>query len=85
MLCNVFIIHWLCQQAKKLCIEADGPYHYYNSTHDVNATTLMKHRHLSELDWHVISIPYWEWQSLHTPKAKRLYLKARLAMYKRLR
>ena len=64
---------------KQLCIEVDGPSHYYGNSRRVTASTLMKHRHLRACGWHVISIPYWEVNTLKTlPK----YLDSELSKYK---
>ena len=65
---------------KQLCIEVDGPSHYYGNSRRVTATTLMKHRHLRALGWHVISIPYWECKN---SKTRRKYLESELSKYKR--
>ena len=64
-----------------LCIEADGPTHFYTNTKTTNATTLMKHRHLRAFGYHVISIPVWEWAPLKTKQSRKNYLEMKLGDY----
>ena len=66
---------------QKLCIEVDGPSHFYTNTRIMNSSTLMKHRHLKASGWFVISLPYWEWDKLKTIHEKRNYLITKMANY----
>ena len=64
-----------------LCIEVDGPSHYYTNTRIMNSSTLMKHRHLKASGWFVISLPYWEWNKFKTVHEKRNYLITKMSNY----
>ena len=70
-------------EKKPLCIEVDGPSHFYPRSKKYTTATLMKHRHLRAFGFHVISIPYWEWNRCRDIKAKKKYL--RLKLEKRFR
>ena len=66
-------------EVKPLCIEVDGPSHFYQKSKRYTASTLMKHRHLRAFGFHVISIPYWEWiECKQDMKAKKVYLRSKV-------
>jgi len=45
-----------------VAIEVDGPAHFVG--HAPTGATLLKRRQLQHLGWHLVSVPYWEWDSL---------------------
>ncbi len=69
----------------QLCVEVDGPSHFYAGTRQQTAATAMKHRYLWHFGWHVISVPYWEWgRSGDGSDAPETYLRSLLDRYARV-
>ena len=66
--------------ASRLAVEVDGPSHFMRGNrgeHVVNGTTLLKQRLLRTVGWCVVSIPYFEWDSIASDvHAQREYLRA---------
>ena len=57
-----------------LAVEVDGPSHFARGSKVQLGHAAMKHRHLRQLGYALISIPYWEWDTLATSDAKVRYL-----------
>jgi hypothetical protein len=54
-----------CEGGRKgVAVEVDGPSHYLAGTQQPTGSTLMKRRHLRQLGWELISVPYWEWGAI---------------------
>ena len=51
----------------------------HEGTHRPNGPTLLKHRQLQAAGWRVVSVPYFEWGGLDSPREQRAYLSRRLA------
>ena len=66
--------------SRRIGIEFDGPWHYYtNQPRTPTGRTLFKMRLLKASGWHVLHIPYWEWNDLGDDDASREgYIKTRL-------
>ena len=45
-------------------VEVDGPWHYLVGSQQPTGSTLMKRRHLRQLGWELVSVPYWEWDAI---------------------
>ena len=68
---------------QRLAIEADGPSHFTRNTGGAAVVrplghTSMKHRHLRQLGWDVISVPWYEWDDVRGPVNRREYLLSRI-------
>lgn len=61
-----------------VAIEADGPSHLFDDNSAAMGPTTMKHRHLKALGWHVMDIPYTEWDMLQGDQQTG-YIEERLA------
>ncbi|KAJ1621955.1 hypothetical protein T492DRAFT_1065766, partial [Pavlovales sp. CCMP2436] len=59
-------------------IEVNGPWHYYGGTRTAKPASVTKVRHLRRLGWHVLELPWWEWETLKTFRDKEAYLLAAL-------
>ena len=60
-------------------VEFDGPSHFLASGSPTGAT-LLKRRHLQLLGYHLISVPYWEWDKVKGDNAsEETYLRSRIA------
>lgn len=73
---------------KRVGIEVDGPGHFVRlidkpgtslsrnfddrGENRVNGPTMLKHRLLTHLGWHIIHLPYWEFQDLAGDKAREM-------------
>lgn len=64
----------------KVAIEVDGPCHFVRGARSPNGRTLLKRRLLTKLGWHLVSVPYWEWDQVTAalPRIRREYLCAKL-------
>ena len=58
----------------RIGIEVDGPWHF--TGHSPNSRTLLKRRQLQSLGWHLVSVPYFEWDPLRNDHEKHAYLRA---------
>jgi hypothetical protein len=67
-----FVVEWC---GGPVAFEVDGPSHFVGRK--PNGATLLKRRQLRYLSWHLVSIPYWEWDEIaHAPAtgvAKEVY------------
>jgi hypothetical protein len=48
----------------RIAVEVDGPCHFLRLGRTPTGSTLLKRRHLTLLNYTVISVPYWDWQAL---------------------
>jgi very-short-patch-repair endonuclease len=65
----------------RIVVEVDGPYHYLQGRDGefvVDGSTQFKARILKQLGWTVLQVPYFEWDTLKTPKDQDEYLSALL-------
>lgn len=72
----------------RLAVEADGPSHFSRTPHPSGAllqlgATAMKRRHLQQLGWTVVNVPYSDWDKQTDEQQKVAYLKQRIAEAKR--
>ncbi|EDV27484.1 uncharacterized protein TRIADDRAFT_53222 [Trichoplax adhaerens] len=63
---------------ERIAIEIDGPVHFAYKSNRYLGHTIMKTRHLSLLGWHVIRVPYYEWNKLNDLPEIDRYLKEKL-------
>ena len=52
-----------CGGEQPVAIEVDGPSHFVGRA--PTGATLLKRRQLQHLGWHLVSVPYWEWDALN--------------------
>mmetsp|Transcript_11772 Transcript_11772/g.22697 ORF Transcript_11772/g.22697 Transcript_11772/m.22697 type:complete len:100 (-) Transcript_11772:92-391(-) len=50
---------WIPTQ--NLVVEFDGPFHYCNNTRTPLGSTVMKHRHIQQMGYILVVIPFWVW------------------------
>jgi len=50
-----------CGGEQPVAIEVDGPSHFVGRA--PTGATLLKRRQLQHLGWHLVSVPYWEWDA----------------------
>ena len=64
------IVLW---KSKQVAVEVDGPSHFLSGhrVHLATGATLLKHRQLRALGWHLVVVPYWEWHEVQGSNAKR--------------
>jgi hypothetical protein len=62
----------------KVAIEVDGPSHFIQPLRTVGGPTLCRNRTLAARGYVVVSIPYWEWETLRGVEPKQQYLLAKL-------
>ena len=62
----------------KVAIEVDGSHHYVQPDSTLSGPTLFRNRALAARGYALISIPYWEWEALHSPSQQQQYLLAKL-------
>jgi hypothetical protein len=63
----------------KVAIEVEGPQHYVQPDHTLTGTTQSRNRSLAARGYAVVSIPYWEWNTLHSPQQQQEYLLEKLS------
>jgi len=62
-----------------VALEADGPRHFLGETKISNGSTRMKHRQVRKLDGiKVVSVPYWEWNSIRIDNNNTMFQRAYL-------
>jgi hypothetical protein len=54
-----FVVEW---RGQRVAIEVDGPSHFVGRK--PTGATMLKRRQLRHLGWHLVSVPYWEWDEL---------------------
>jgi len=63
---------------QRVAVEADGPSHMCRNTLRPLGHMALKHRQLRAMGWHVVSVPWHEWDELIGPQEKMQYLQKRL-------
>ena len=62
----------------RIGVEVDGPSHFIGRK--PNGATQLKRRQLRNLGWTLLSVPYWEWDTLGSNReSQRTYLRTALA------
>eukprot|EP01024_Parvocaulis_polyphysoides_P044711 TRINITY_DN41381_c0_g2_i1.p1 TRINITY_DN41381_c0_g2~~TRINITY_DN41381_c0_g2_i1.p1 ORF type:complete len:360 (+),score=33.75 TRINITY_DN41381_c0_g2_i1:35-1081(+) len=67
----------ICLKKYKIAIMIDGPYHF-RSDGNLMGSSLCRNQMLKNLGWHVVNIPYFEWENLTSQIQKFEYLKLKL-------
>jgi hypothetical protein len=64
---------------RRIALEFDGPSHFTTNTLEPLGHTRLRDRLLSAMGWHVVSIPFFDWDRLHNrPEQMDAYVKQRL-------
>ncbi len=63
---------------RRIAIEFDGPTHFTRNTLEPLGHTRLRDRLLSAMGWHVVSIPFFDWDGLHQPEQMDAYVTQRL-------
>jgi very-short-patch-repair endonuclease len=64
---------------RRIALEFDGPSHFTTNTLEPLGHTRLRDRLLSAMGWHVVSIPFFDWDRLHNrPEQMDAYMKQRL-------
>ena len=63
---------------RRIALEFDGPSHFTRNTLEPLGHTRLRDRLLSAMGWHVVSIPFFEWDRLHRPEQMDAYMEHRL-------
>ena len=66
---------------RRIAIEFDGPTHFAAGTLEPLGRTRLRDRLLSAMGWHVVSIPFFDWDRLHQPEQMDAYVKHRLLQH----
>ena len=66
---------------RHVALEFDGPSHFARNTLEPLGRTRLRDRLLSAMGWHVLSIPFFEWDRLHHPELMDAYVKQRLSQH----
>ena len=61
-----------------VALEFDGPSHFTHNTLEPLGHTRLRDRLLSAMGWHVVSVPFFEWDKLHQPEQIDAYVTKRL-------
>jgi very-short-patch-repair endonuclease len=65
---------------RRIALEFDGPSHFTTNTLEPLGHTRLRDRLLSAMGWHVVSIPFFDWNRLHNrPEQMDAYVKQRLS------
>ena len=64
---------------RRIALEFDGPSHFTRNTLEPLGHTRLRDRLLSAMGWHVVSIPFFDWDRLHQPEQMDAYVKQRLS------
>ena len=59
---------------RRIALEFDGPSHFTRNTLEPLGHTRLRDRLLSAMGWHVVSIPFFEWDRLHRPEQMDSYV-----------
>ena len=73
----------LALRSSLIAVEVDGPSHFLRNPgtqgeHLPNGSTLLKRRLLRMAGWHVVSVPFFEWDPLLNRQAQCQYLRSHL-------
>jgi very-short-patch-repair endonuclease len=63
---------------RRIALEFDGPSHFTRNTLEPLGHTRLRDRLLSAMGWHVVSIPFFEWDRLHRPEQMDSYVEHRV-------
>ena len=63
---------------RRVALELDGPSHFTRNTLEPLGHTRLRDRLLSAMGWHVVSIPFFEWDRLHQTEQRDAYVERRL-------
>ena len=63
---------------RRIALEFDGPSHFATNTLEPLGHTRLRDRLLCAMGWHVVSIPFFEWDKLHQPEQMDSYVQRRL-------
>jgi hypothetical protein len=63
---------------RRIAIEYGGPSHFTTNTLEPLGLSRLRHRLLSAMGWHVVSVPFFEWDVLRKPEQKDAYVERRL-------
>ena len=63
----------------RIALEVDGPYHFMINCHAPTGATLLRRKLLTMLGWTVVSVPFYEFAVLATPRDRSLYVARLLA------
>ena len=66
---------------RRMALEFDGPSHFTTNTLEPLGHTRLRDRLLSAMGWHVVPIPFFEWDKLHHPEQMDAYVKHRLLQH----
>jgi very-short-patch-repair endonuclease len=65
---------------QRIALQFDGPSHFTTNTLEPLGHTRLRDRLLSAMGWHVVSIPFFDWNRLHNrPEQMDAYVKQRLS------
>ena len=71
----------LALRSSRIAVEVDGPSHFLRDVHGVywpNGSTRLKQRLLRAAGWRLVSVPFFEWDPLHSHETQRNYLQRKL-------
>ena len=63
---------------RRIALEFDGPSHFTRNTLEPLGHTRLRDRLLSAMGWHVVSIPFFEWDRLHQTEQRDAYVERRV-------
>jgi very-short-patch-repair endonuclease len=63
---------------QRIALEFDGPSHFTRTTLEPLGHTCLRDRLLSAMGWHVVSIPFFEWDRLHQTDQRDAYVERRV-------
>ena len=63
---------------RRIALEFDGPSHFTRNTQEPLGHTRLRDRLLSAMGWHVVSIPFFEWDRLHQTEQRDAYVERRV-------
>ncbi len=63
---------------RRIALEFDGPSHFTVNTLEPLGHTRLRDRLLSAMGWHVVSIPFFEWDRLQRPEQMDSYMEHRV-------
>ncbi len=63
---------------RRIAIEVDGPSHFTRNTLEPLGHPRLRDRLLSAMGWHVVSIPWFEWERLQRPEQMDSYVEHRV-------
>ena len=73
---NIYFVDFFI--APNICLEVNGSLHYRADSHQATNLTLKKTRHLTNLGYKVVTVPYFEWIAVEKSAQKYVYIKRKL-------